>query len=495
MSYNLDMNILTSNSMSISDKQSMIDQHVNEIDLVKRASKACINILINDIKVDKDVLITIVCGNSNNSSDGFCMARDLLKLGYKVKVLFVGNQEKMNDTCKHFYLDLLADYFDSTTNETAILNISTFIIDCVIGNGLKGNLRQEVIDVVNDINKTKATKVSIDLPTGLNANTGYPMPICVFADYTIAISNLKLGHMLAYGSDLCGKIYVADIELNTYNDLEHVTLINPKDYKGYFNRFNNTNKYDYGSVLVIGSSISMPGAGILASISALKSGSGLVTLACPKDNYDIVASKAPYEVMIKDLDTNLDDLLNKKTTVVFGPGLGREDKYISLLKELLSKDINLVIDADGLHLLSKIENVKEIKKCRLTITPHIGEAATLLNKTSKEVKEDIFASFKELINKYECIVVLKGHNTLIGDIDNYYMSNTGNSGMATAGSGDVLSGIIAGIAKKKMDLNSVSLAVYIHGLAGDFAKEDIGETSLIASDIYNNIHKAINFIK
>lgn len=489
------MNILTSESMSLTDRQTMIDQHVNEIDLVKRASKSCIDILINDIKIDKDVLITIVCGNSNNSSDGFCIARDLLNLGYKVKVLFVGSQEKMNDTCKHFYLDLLADYFDSTTNESAILNISTYIIDCVIGNGLKGSLRQEVIDVVNDINKTKAIKIAIDLPTGLNANTGNPCPICVLADYTIAISNLKLGHVLSYGSDLCGKVYIADIELNTYNDLEHVSSINPKAYKDFFKRNKNSNKYDYGSVLVIGSNVSMPGAGILASISALKAGAGLVTLACPKDNYDIVASKAPYEVMIKDLDTDLDELLSKKTTVVFGPGLGREDKYIELLKELLSKDINLIVDADGLYLLSKIDSYSEIKKCDLTITPHIGEAATLLNTTSKEVKEDIYSSFKELIKNYDCNVVLKGHNTLIGNKDKYYLSLTGNSGMATAGSGDVLSGIIAACIRKKTSLEKVALGVYVHGLAGDFAKEEMCETSLIASDIYNNIYKAIRYIE
>lgn len=482
--------------MSITDKQTMIDQHVNEIDLVKRASRACVNILINDIKIDKDVLITIVCGNSNNSSDGFCIARDLLNLGYKVKVLFVGSQEKMNDTCKHFYLDLLADYFDSTTSESAILNISTFIIDCVIGNGLKGSLRQEVIDVVNDINETKGTKIAIDLPTGLDANTGNPSPVCVISDYTIAISNLKLGHLLAYGPDLCGQIYIADIELNTYSNLENVELITSDLYKGYFNRKKNLNKYDLGSVLVIGSNISMPGAGILSSLSALKSGSGLVTLACPHDNYQIVASKAPYEVMIKDLDnTSIDELLNKKNTVIFGPGLSRDEKYIELLEYLLSKDINLIVDADGLYLLSKIEDIEDIKNCRLVITPHIGEAATLLNKISTEIKEDIYSSFKELIDKYKCIVVLKGHNTLISDENKYYISTSGNSGMATAGSGDVLSGIIAGVSKKRMDVNTVALAVYIHGLAGDFAKEEVGETSLVAIDIINNIHKAINFIK
>lgn len=491
MFYNLGMNILTSESMSITDKQFMVDQGVNEIDLVKRAAQSCVEVLISDIKISKDVLIGVVCGSSNNSSDGFAIARLLLKLGYKVKVLLVGNPEKMNETCKHFYLELLADYFDSTSTEKEILNISYYVIDCIIGNGLKGELRQDTLDIVNYINKLKAKKIAIDLPTGLNANTGNPSPVCINADYTIAISNLKLGHMLSSGCDVCGKIYIADIGLNEYSNLENVETFNTKYYKEFFNRKNNSNKYDYGSVLVIGSNVSMPGAGILSSISALKMGAGLVTLACPKENYEIVASKAPYEVMIKSLDDNLLELLNKKTTVIFGPGLGRDEKYVRILEYLLVKDINLIVDADGLYLLSKIDNVKGIKQCKLVITPHIGEAATLLKKTSAEVKEDIFTSFKELINKYDCNVVLKGHNTLVGNKDKYYITTTGNSGMATAGSGDVLSGIIAGSIRKEMTLEGVAFGVYIHGLSGDYASKEVGEAPLIASDIYKNIYLAL----
>ena len=231
----------------------------------------------------------------------------------------------------------------------------------------------------------------------------------------------------------------------------------------------------------------------MSSISALKAGAGLVTLACPYENLDIVSIKAPYEVMVKCIDD--EDLLNKKDTVVFGPGLKRDDKYIPLLRDLLTRDIDLIIDADGLGLLSKIDDIKDIKKCRLVITPHIGEAARLLNDTSANIKNDILGSFKKLIDIYDCIVVLKGHNTLVGDKDSCFISLSGNAGMASAGSGDVLSGIIAGCALKRLDMDSVKKAVYIHGLAGDIAKEKVGETSLVASDIIDNISNAITKIK
>ena len=135
--------------------------------------------------------------------------------------------------------------------------------------------------------------------------------------------------------------------------------------------------------------------------------------------------------------------------------------------------------------MSKIDDIKEIKKCRLCITPHFGEAATLLGKT---IKDDPFNAFKELVDKYDCIVALKGHNTLVGDKNRYYLSLYGNSGMATAGSGDVLSGIIAGLSLKKLDLDKVCQAVALHGFAGDKAKELYGEASLTASDIYNSIY-------
>ena len=482
------MKVLSSEVMSLFDKRTMIDQNVDEITLVNRAAKACFK-YIEKIILDKNDDIVVVCGNSNNAADGFRLAYLLKENNYlNTRILYVSNILKMNKTCHYFYEQYKEKYNEFLTSNLDILNDCNYIVDAIIGNGLKGNLKEDVAKIVDLINLSKAKKISIDLPSGLNANTGNGMP-CVNADYTLAINNLKLGHLLNNGPDLCGKVSIVNIGLNDYDDLKFVKVVEREDYKDYFLRKANSNKYDYGSVLVIGSNVSMSGAGILSSYSALKSGAGLVTLACPKDNYQIVCSKSPLEIMNKCIED--ENLLNKKDTVIFGPGLNREEKYISLLEKLLSLDINLIVDADGLHLLSKIKDIKEIKKCRLVITPHIGEAATLLDMTSKEVREDIFLSFEKLIEKYNCIVVLKGHNTLIGEKDNYYISLSGNSGMATAGSGDVLSGIIGGLAKKKMDIKDVCLGVYLHGLSGDIAKKEIGETSIVASDIYNNIYKAI----
>ncbi len=231
----------------------------------------------------------------------------------------------------------------------------------------------------------------------------------------------------------------------------------------------------------------------MSGLSALKAGAGLVSVACVKENYEVVSIKAPLEIMVKSLDE--EDILYKKDTVVFGPGLKKDESFIPLLRKLLGMNINLIVDADGLYLLSLITDLKQIKKARLVITPHYGEAALLLNTTSKEIKSDTFNSFKKLIEIYDCIVVLKGYNTLVGDKDNYYLSTSGNPFMATAGSGDVLSGIIAGLSKKKLNLDSVLLGVYLHGLAGDIANKEKGFTSLNATAIIDGIAKAIKCIK
>ncbi len=396
----------------------------------------------------------------------------------------------MNKTCRHFYDEYKK--YNKCINDINLINKYDAVIDALIGNGLKGKLREDIAYLVDNINNSNAYKIAIDLPTGLDSSNG-TYDKCVCADKTIAINNIKLGHLLNDGSDVCGDIKIANIDLNEYDDIEHIDTIDLTKYHDFFKRKNNSNKYDYGSVLVIGSNVSMAGAGIMSAVSALKAGAGLVSIACVKENYEVVSIKAPLEIMVKSLDE--EDILNKKDTVVFGPGLKKDEKFLPLLRKLLSMDINLIVDADGLYLLSLIDDIKEIKRARLVITPHFGEAALLLNKTSKDIRENTFESFKMLIERYDCIVVLKSHNTLVGDKNKYYISLSGNPGMSSAGSGDVLTGIIAGLAKKQLTLDSVLLSVYLHGLAGDLAKEEFGMTSLCASAIIDKIAEAIKIIE
>lgn len=476
--------------MKLIDTKSMEDQEADEICLVNRAAASCFEVLETKLNINHSLKIVVICANSNNSSDGYKLADILLDKGYSnTYVISAGDVLKMNATCRYFHDEFEKRYKNRILDKESSLNDYDLIIDSLIGVGLHGELRDNIKTIVSNINKADTKVVSIDLPTGLDGDTGTFLGECIEADFTIAINNLKYGHLLNDGPDMCGEIYIADIGLNEYPQIEHIKVINEDSLTKNNKRKKNANKYDFGSVLVIGSSKGMAGAGIMASISALKAGAGLVTLACPIENYDIVAIKAPLEIMTREL-RNLDDLLNKKTTVVFGPGLGRNTDYSEVLSDLLGKEINLVVDADGLYHLSKIEKLNEIKKCCLILTPHVGEAATLLNKTSKEIKSDLYKSCKEIQKKYEAIVVLKGHNTLIMEEDTY-ISLSGNSGMASAGSGDVLAGMVAGVIGKTADIKKVVRAVYLHGLAGDIAKEEYGESSLTATDIINNIAKAI----
>lgn len=496
------MKILTAEAMKLTDKRTMEDEHVTELDLVRRAAAAICKTISEEIRPDLAAKIAIVCGNSNNASDGFALAGLLLDAGYENTMVYhISNPDNMKSTCRFFYEGFRAefpDHFTAPESKDALrttLAQADYIVDAVVGVGLSGLLRADNVAVAECINESPAKVISLDIPTGLDSNTGSYDPICVKADYTIVISSLKCGHVLADGPDCCGQMFIADIGLNDYDDVESMTVIEEGFLQGALpRRCNNTNKYDFGSVLVIGSNVSMAGAGLMCAMSALKSGSGLVTLACPEENFGVVSVKAPLELMVKPLKSdlsNLDQLLEKKSTVVFGPGLGRDERFLAVLGTLIGQELNLIVDADGLWYLAKIANLKEKLRANLILTPHLGEASTLLKTDVKNIKRDLRASARKLAADYNAWAVLKGHNTLVAEPGgSLYVSLAGNSGMATAGSGDVLAGIMAGITGKAPDLKKVCLAVWLHGTAGDLAMEEFGRLSMTATDIMAFIGKA-----
>ncbi len=503
------MKILPVCSMQETDRRSAEDQNITEAALIKRAGKACYDKIFSQKLIkSRNENIAVVCSHSNNSADGFALASLLLKNGYKnTKVYFTGSEEKMKAACAEVFKETnsLSVGFVERISETDLERLgenlakADVIIDALIGVGFKGKLREKEAKIVDLINQSPAKVISIDIPTGLNADTGAFDPVCVNADFTLVINNYKYGNVLGFGSDCCGKQLLTDIGLNQYDELEGSLLLTKDFVKSCVpERKNNSNKYDFGNVLVIGCNKGMAGSGIMSAEASLKSGCGLVSIACPENNLDIVSIKAPLEIMttpLKNDYSNIDDLLKKKDTVVFGMGLGKDGDFEVLLGSLLMREINLIVDADGLYYLAVLKDEIKNKKANLIVTPHTKEAANLLYIKTEEVKNDPVAAAKEISSSYNCTTVLKGHNTFIcaSDLSSYICMN-GNSGMATAGSGDVLSGIIAGVGGKRCEVKNVCLGVYLHGLAGDIAAEEYGKISMTATDITRHIHNAFENI-
>ncbi len=498
------MKVLSLQSMRQTDSQSIEDQNITETFLIKRAGKACYDKMqANKLLKNRNDTIALVCSHSNNSADGFALALCLLKGGYRnAKVYFIGEIAKMKASCKEVFDELNESFPNAVVtipNEDMEelrlgLEKASLVVDAIIGVGFSGTLRPRQTKVVEIINECAAKVVSIDIPTGINADTGSFNPVCIHADYTLVIGCFKYGNLLGGGADYSGENLLTDIGLNDY-DVPCSIMLEDGLIKGYVpQRKNDSNKYDFGNVLVIGSNVGMAGSGIMSAIASLKSGCGLVSIACPEKNLETVSIKAPLEIMTQPMKndySDIDSLMNKKDTVVFGMGLGKDGDFELLLANLLRREINLIVDADGLYYLAVLKDEIKDKRANLIVTPHTKEAANLLYVKTSEIKSDPIAAAKKISETYNCTTVLKGHNTIICAQDlTSYICTKGNSGMATAGSGDVLSGIIAGVMGKSFGPTKVCLGVYIHALAGDIAAEKYGKISMTATDIIESLPAA-----
>ena len=405
---------------------------------------------------------------------------------------------------------MYADETEKLQNIKQIINSFDLIIDAIFGTGIKGQVTGIAKDIIQFINEASKYVVSIDIPSGIDADTGQICGICVKANETITFGLPKVGTVLHPGKDYTGKLSIVDISIpeSIIND-ENIKL-NMIDREQIIDlipeRKENSHKGDYGKVFIVAGSIGMTGAAVLASEAAIKSGTGLVTTACPAIINDILEVKMT-EVMTYPLMDNgtgtlqeecveqIIDRMNKSDVMLFGPGLSLNGDILKILDVIISKsDIPLILDADGINALSMNINILNKLKCPMVITPHPGEMSRLTGLTVSELEKKRIETASTFSKKWNIIVVLKGSATVIacpeGDA---YINTTGNPGMATAGSGDVLAGIIASLMGQGLnEKNAAVLGVFIHGLAGDKAQKTKGMHGLVASDIINEIPQALD---
>lgn len=442
--------------------------------------------------------ILIVCGGGNNGGDAIAVGRIMHLRGFKVKIVFIGDEERATKETKR-QLTIARNYGIKIYNTFDNIEYN-IIVDGIFGIGLTRNIEGRYKDAILYINSKKAFKVSIDIPSGVNSDDGSIMGVCVKADLTIAIAYKKLGHILYPGSGHCGKTVVRDIgvlgagKLNScfsYTDKDLCLLPKRKDY---------SNKGTYGKTLVIAGSINMCGAAYLAAISAYRMGAGIVKIYTPTENRNTLLQLIPEAILVTydaenpDLD-KLEDEIKWADAIDIGPGIGTEPGAYLILRTVIKKAlVPVVIDADGLNIISESKELLDKNSGNIIITPHLKEMSRLTGYEVNYISRNLLDVCKGFSKEKGIVCVLKDARTIVADFDKrVYINQSGNNGMATAGSGDVLSGIIVGLLVQSMSaFDAAALSVYIHGRAGDYAKENKNEYSMIARDISDNIQRVIN---
>lgn len=477
---------------------------IPELTLMKNAAKACFDIIEN--RLDKSDRILVLCGKGNNGGDGYELASILKNEGFDVTVINIFGCQPNTHTAQAVYNECLSNGVAVLPPEDAAGKSETasVIIDAVFGVGFYGSLQNdsEIGRLISLCNSLNVLRIAVDTPSGINCNDGRVDGIAFKADITITMAFFKTG-MLSYPArEYCGEMHVAEIG---YPDElckeipKHAIVADDEYIRNVIpTRKPNTHKGTYGRLLMYCSNPEMTGAGILCASAALRSGAGLVNIARDKETIRILQThliEPVFSIISEENKTNdVLKLCEKASAVLIGCGLGAHESDKEVLYSLIKNaDCPLIIDADGINLLSLNKHILKEAKKPPVLTPHPLEFARLTGKTVSEVQCDRINLAKNFAKEFGCIIVLKGAATVIASPDGRLAINTsGNAGLSKGGSGDVLAGLISSLICQRIDVFDSSLCgVYLHGKAADILKEKTGEYGLLPSDLPMEIAKLL----
>jgi len=488
-------------------------QGINSFQLMKNAGAAALKLTKKAWPKVRKILI--LCGSGNNGGDGYIIAGLAKKEGLEVRILHLCRSNDLKGDAKLAYdfagsHDVSMQAFTNLSEIGKRAGFDTIIIDALLGTGICRTVSGHYRRAIECINSAGCPVLALDVPSGLNADTGKPMSEAVTADITITFVGMKRGLLTGEGLDYCGRIFFEKLDLpdsifeSNVSPVPSVRRIDINFTNSHLSpRKKSSHKKHHGHVVVIGGDHGFGGAVILAAEAALRSGSGLVSLLTRSDHRSAALARRP-ELMIlgtEDEDGDPESVLARATAIAVGPGLGRSDWSKHLLRLVLrlnkASSIPLVVDADALNLLSEELDVERMARGNNWIlTPHVGEAARLLGCSIEEVQNDRFAALKKLTTNWGGACLLKGSGSLTCNIDvshSLCLCSEGNAGMASAGMGDVLSGIIVSLLGQGFSLfDALNCGVCIHGKAGDLAKEFGGERGLLASDLFPHLRELVN---
>lgn len=516
------MKILTSAEMREVDRLSTERAGISGVTLMENAGKSVADFIGARFKNFADVPIVVFCGKGNNGGDGFVVARHLQKLGATVSVfLFAEVAELQGDAAKNLKrlksIEVLAvGGFDTWEKPRWDAGKPAIVVDALLGTGIRGEvtgLLRTAVDAIND-RPNSVSVVSVDIPSGLDSDSGEVHGAAVHADFTITFTAPKTGMFAGDSSRYIGQLEVRDIgsspELIEETGKGVLRWSEPHEFSVYAKRRRaEGHKGDYGHVLVIAGSVGKSGAAVLSSWAALRAGAGLVTAAVPEPVLPIVAAHTP-EIMTEPLaaipagslamldleNGRVESLLGGKKALAIGPGLGTHEEAQRFIRGVVGRRaLPIILDADGLNAFDGFSKDLNREEGRLAMTPHPGEMARLLDATVKDVQARRIDIATAASTEWNAIVILKGHHTIVAAPDGRaWINSTGNPGMATGGTGDVLTGILASLtAQHGVEdwWRTLAFGVWLHGLAGDIAAADFGEAPLIASDLIHALPRAL----
>jgi hydroxyethylthiazole kinase-like uncharacterized protein yjeF len=512
------MRILNAAQMREADRFTIEDIGIPSLVLMENAGRQVVAAMEAAYEEQLTGRVAVLCGRGNNGGDGFVVARTLLQRGIEAVVFVIGSLGDVRGDART-NLDILGrlgvtvvEINDEQSWELHFSEISqcTLIVDAIFGTGLKEGLSGMLETVVADVNASDIPIVAIDLPSGLSSDTPHLVGDCIDATMTVTLAAPKLPLILPPGEAHSGDVVIADIGIpyEVIDALEgpYIELLTPEQVKTSITpRPADSHKGDFGRVLVIAGSRGKTGAAHLAAMGALRSGAGLVTVATPESSLSIVASMAP-EYMTEPLPETgdgsvaaaaLDGVLDlTQDVVVCGPGLGRTEDVRGFVQGLVDRaTVPLVLDADAIIAFADDPGSLVGREERdVIITPHPGEMARLIGASVDDVQANRIEVASDFATTHRVYVVLKGHRTLIATPEGrVFINPTGNPGMATGGSGDVLAGMIGAWLAQLLDAEAACrLAVFLHGVAGDIAESAEGQVSMTATDILAVIGDALH---
>lgn len=498
--------ILTAAEMKKCDETASLTYGIPSLVLMERAALETVRIILD--RYGNDIYVGVVAGCGNNGGDGVAIARILKEYGVGAEIHLIGDRKKCSPETRH-QLDT-AKSLGIPIHFGLDNTIYDVIVDAIFGIGLTRVVEGVYRDAIQAINESRAKVVSVDIPSGIHSDDGSVMGIAVNADLTVTYAYRKLGQVLYPGTQYAGEVICVPIGIpeEAFGERKNgIVTFNRQDLK-LPARKPDGNKGSFGKVLLVAGSRNMGGACQLSALSTYRIGAGMVRVFTAEENREILLKKVP-EVIVNTYQDNgnstlslseqelLKDGIGWADVIVIGPGLSVSEKAASILEYvLLEKEKPLVIDADALNLLaSKPEFLQMLEKGRneynqeIILTPHLGEFARLIKHPVAELQKDVLGYCKAFVKKYCVTLVCKDARTFVAkQYKMTYVNTSGNDGMATAGSGDVLTGIIAGLMAQGMEgFEAAVMGAYVHGLAGDYARDKTSAYYIMAQDIIDSL--------
>jgi hydroxyethylthiazole kinase-like uncharacterized protein yjeF len=507
------MKIAKVDEMKDLDRRATEEFNIPQDLLMENAGQAVYFVILREFGI-KDNKFVVFCGGGNNGGDGLVVARKIHSNGGEAKVFLLDDEARFKGAAKKNFeivsrMPIEMSKVSSIDSVIAELLDCDAIVDAIFGTGLIREVNGIYKDVIQLINESPSTVFSVDIPSGINGDTGGVMGVAVEADYTVTFGLPKIGTMLYPGHEHCGKLYVSHISFppTLYNsDSIEVAINNPIELP---ERATDTHKGSYGKVLFIAGSSSYLGAPYFSALSFLKAGGGLSYLATPKSISQFIASKGSEIVFVPQKETpsgsialeNKNELLEFSRTVdmvVLGPGLSLVSETQELVRELVPRiDKPLLIDGDGITAIAEDLGKMKKREALTILTPHLGEMSRIARMEIGEISKNKIDVLQRTAKELNAIIILKGAHSLTGYPNGAVFINvSGNPGMATAGSGDVLTGTIAAMYGLGLAIeDAVRMGVFIHGFSGDVAAVDKGEDGITAQDILDYLPETVKLYR